>query len=463
MELEDIVNEDHELPSMNENQHPTAGKVQIGIDGLPIQQAPDVPRPEEEDVNEEPSQKQQVKQVSAIGTIFNLLNSVLGIGLLSVPNSFINTGVIMSYVVLILMAVLSFFATNIVIKLQTQTGADGFDDLAFKILGKIGSIVLSVLTLLFLTCALLAYMIVAGDMLISWFSMGGIDLTKGIWWRALMIFVYSICLPIPLTIPRNISFLQYFSTATVFCLSFFLIVMIYKCSSIVPKQGISKSISYWKLDFKVFSTLSIYAITFSLPVVTIPSMKLYNPDYRKRCRIIIITCILCCLVVGVTGITGYTIFGAETSDNILNSFENNDIVILIVRICFFVVVTCAYPLLSQAVLGSWSSLIYKVNTPNTLSNGKRALILCLTNGIPLIIAMFLSKVKPALGVSGSLGGCFANYMYPAILYFFNSKQKWTYWKNILAILLGLFGLAAGIISTYLAFVDAVHAFSSKGA
>lgn len=461
MELEDIVNDPEMMPVQdNQSKKP---KVAIGIDGLPIQQAPDVARPEEEDINEKPEQETEKKTVSFLGTCFNLLNSVLGIGLLSVPNSFINSGIIMSYLVLILMAVLSFFATRIVVKLQYETGTEGFDELAMRILGKIGSIILSVLTLLFLSCGLLAYLIVAGDMLKSWLTLAGLNLGTSIWWRALLIFVYGICLPIALTIPRNLSFLQYFSTATVFCITFFLVVMIYKAFAILPKKGMNPTVDIWKLDVKLFSTLSIYSITFSLPCVSIPSLKLFAPDLKKRLNVILTTIIFCIVIVGITGITGYAIFGKEASDNILNSFENNDIIIIIVRVGFFIVVTCAYPLLCQAVLGSWSQLIFKINNPNSLPNTKRFLILGLANGIPLLIAMFLSQIRPALGVSGALGGCIVNYMYPGILYFKNSKEKWHHWKNILVLLLAAFGFCAGCIATYLAVVDAIAAFSSKSA
>jgi hypothetical protein len=52
-------------------------------------------------------------------------------------------------------------------------------------------------------------------MQVSWFALAGfpIDTTMK---RALLILAYALCLPIALSLPRNISFLGYVSTATLF-------------------------------------------------------------------------------------------------------------------------------------------------------------------------------------------------------------------------------------------------------
>ena len=480
-ELEDFVDSNGAMRDATFDTIPK-DEAQVGVDGLPIHPVEDLPvsqhkgpveggqeqteRVDEEEFNvtqkmpgegeeEEQTEKNYIKTIPAI---FNLLNSVLGIGLLSVPNSFINTGFVLSYVILIIMAVLSYFATAIVIQLQKETNAPGFDELAFKILGKVGSVSLSVLSLFFLVCGLLSYLIVAGDMLLSWFSLAGLNWSS-LWPRAAVIGIYGVCLPILMTIPRSIKFLEYFSTATMICLTFYTICMIYKFFAIVPSNGINKTCDVVKAGMGIFSTLSIYGLTFSLPVVCIPIIKNYEPNTTKRKLTGLYTIILCLVIVAITGFAGYSIFGSSANSNILNSFENDDVLIIIVRIGFFIVVTCAYPLLAQNVFGNWSQLIYHVNVASQLPNAKRAVILIIGNGIPLLIAMFLSSIKPALSVSGSLGGCIVNFMFPGLLYVKHSTEKLTNWKNILAMLLAAFGLVAGIISTYQAIVDAIASFS----
>lgn len=95
------------------------------------------------------------------------------------------------------------------------------------------------------------------------FILRGIDLTS-LGKHALIILVYALCIPIALIIPRIISFLKYFSKLTVFCISFFCVSMIYIC---IAAHKISEKIVMTKCDLSMFSSLSIYALTFSFPSV----------------------------------------------------------------------------------------------------------------------------------------------------------------------------------------------------
>lgn len=153
--------------------------------------------------------------------------------------------------------------------------------------------------------------------------------------------------------------------------------------------------------------------------------------------------------------------GDKIQSNILNSFSDGEIVIVITRGVFFFVVSFAYPLISQSTLSMLSNLIYKVPLHSSLENKQRAIVLAINNGIPLIIAMLVKNIKPILGIAGAIGGCLANFTFPAIMHVKNSDRKIYHWKNIFAILFGLFGIACSVLSTYIAVQNAIHAFTKK--
>lgn len=210
-------------------------------------------------------------------TMFNLMNSLLGAGILSIPNTFVDSGIIISIILLVFIAALSFYATYIVISLQRKTNAEGFGDLAEKTLGHIGAIILSLLTLLFIVSLLLAYLIIAGDILLSWFKLGKVYIVDNFGIRALIMLVYGLTIPISLTIPRNISFLMYFSGANIFFVMFYCIVIIYKgIYGLSKTKKINLTTKHWKLDMEVFNSLSIYALTFALPCVVLPPLSPYT-------------------------------------------------------------------------------------------------------------------------------------------------------------------------------------------
>lgn len=436
--------------------------VEIGKDGLPVT-TPDSEQPfdrihmEEEDEGSE----SQVKKKGFLATSMNLLNSLLGAGILSVPSTFADTGYIGSLVILIIIAALSYYATYLVIVSQDISKADGFSDLAYRTYGKIGYIILDVLTLLFLVSASLAYIIIAGDIILSWFAFGGKDLSA-LWPRAITILIYACCIPIALTIPRDISFLSYFSTATVTFILFYACVLVVKsCIFMKKNHGINHTCFATKFDITLFNTISICALTFALPCVCIPSLELFSRDVKKRSMVSMFTIFLCSMFVIFPSIFSYFQFGNQTQGNILNSFPNSDILMVVTRGVFFFVVSFAFPMISQSTMSVWSALIFKIDQQRKLPWKKRIVILLVTDGIPLVIAMFMKESKPILGIGGAIGGCLANFTFPALMYIKESKERWFHWTNICAIAFAVFGIIAGVLSTYVAVLDAIRAFSKN--
>lgn len=477
---------DTEIPlqDIQESESPMAvtapkSKLAIGADGLPVDII------EENDVsdqnslsksNETTNDKENLETpakfeeeeeefdrkqypASRLVTIMNLLNSLLGAGILGVPNSFINLGIFPSIVLLILMSVLSEIGTIITIHLQHEVSAEGFPDLAFRLFGRPGAIALAILSLFFLMSCQLSYLVLGSDMIISFFAIGGINMTT-MWRRAALVFVYA-CIPICLSIPRNKPYLKYISTTTVVFVLFFDISMVVKGSIYFKdNHGINSTVSYAKFDFKFFSSLSIYALAFAFPVVVLPVISQYNPSLPKRYSVTSITIVACFLLVFIPGIFGYLMFGDATMPNVTQSFPDKDILIILVRAAFVFVVSFAYVAISQNTVISWSEIIFKDSNANLLKTWKRAICLVITNIIPLLIAMFLANAKPALNIGGAMGGCMTTFFFPAIMWVKNSTKRWFYWKNILCIVLAIFGLVVAAISTYQAILDAIDAFSN---
>ena len=465
MELENLTEHkdlgDIEAPKVN-NAKPT----DIGQDGLPIQ-LPDDPATHAhemeqiEEVEEEKSEAIAEKELPKKGfllTVMNLLNSMLGAGILSVPNCFIDTGYILSPIIIVIIAILSYIATYFVLVIQNRTHGEGFSDLAYRTLGNWGLISLTILTLLFLASAQLAYIIIGGDMILSWFSLGGIEIND-IMTRAIVILVYSVVLPIALTIPKNIGFLSYFSTATVMFIFFYVVVLTYKGVECLIKTGMEPTCIKYKFDISAFNTISIASLTFALPCVCLPSLKLYDSKLSKRNIVTSVTLVICTILVVLPSIFGYIQFGTSTNSNVLNSYPDGDVLMIITRGVFFFVVSFAYPLVSQSTMSCWSSLLFKISSHNNLPKLKRILVLALNNIIPLVIAMFLSTAKPILGIGGAVGGCLANFTYPAVMFLKTSERKLTDWRNILTILFAVFGVVAGVLATYQAVIEAIKAFS----
>jgi amino acid permease len=437
--VEEFDNQDHEV--LDED-----ARVPVTEDGLQID-------PNADD-NNSPGEQKRVRRLA---TIMNLLNSLLGAGILAVPKSLSYTGVVPSMIILVIIAILSHIGTVLTIKLQFRTGAKGLDDLALKVTKKPGQLILSILTMIFCYSAMVGYLIIGGKILKTWLELAN-DKIKwdSTWIRALTVLIYSLVIPVALILPRSIAFLSPFSFITVISICLFFVAIIIKGCMKLPNPAVEPVIA--KGGMGVFSAISIYALAFALPIVVLPIVEPYNPDVRKRGVVSAWTCVLCFILVAVPAVIGYLMFGDKTADSILDNFANDDVLMIIVRIGFFFVVSFSYPCLGQSCLASWSMVFYKVNQHAELPTNKRAVVLLLTNAIPIILACFLPDASPVLGVGGALGGCIVDFFYPALIWVMVSKRPWTYWKNLLSILFTIVGIVLGVICTYQSIVDAVNSF-----
>ncbi|EAY23611.1 Transmembrane amino acid transporter protein [Trichomonas vaginalis G3] len=422
-----------------------------------ISTAPDGTPQEPEKPTEPVSEHGTVRRFA---TILNLLNSLLGAGILGVPGSMTHVGLVPSVLIIILIAVLSHIATLLTIKLQRRVGAEGFDDLAYKVFGKFGSISLSIMIMLFSYSCNVAYLVIGTDSVVSFFRMGKIILNK-IWQRAIVTVILWAVFPGALTFLKDITFLQYASFINFGCVTFFVIAMIVKTIQILPKEGVSKDITFGTFGIGIFSAISIYGLAFALPVVVLPIIEPYNKNIRKRGIVSLWSFILCCFFVAVPGILCYLMLGSEAGSNVLNAFaakDPKDYIITVVQAAFLIVVCCSYPAVAQSLICSWAALIFKVDSPKVLSTPKRLICVAMANVIPLGLAMFLPNVGPALSIGGAFGGCLADFFFPPAMWVKISKKPISHWQNILNIIFAIFGIICCIIATTLAIIDCIKAF-----
>lgn len=427
----------------------------VGPDGLPIEHKPGEEESKEEDEEAPPL------RVKRFATIMNCLNSLLGAGILGVPHALSYCGLVPSLIMLVIMAVLSHIGAVMTMKLAIRKNVDSLDELATSILGRWGGIAISIGTMLFCISCMTSYIVIGFGTLASWFDAGGIDVDDTLWKRAVVTLIYFVLLPMPLTFPRSIKFLSPFSTATFIAVVIFVIAMIVKAGIMLPyPAGQKPEITVAKMGMGLFSAISIYGLAFAMPVVILPLVKPYNPSPWKRSLISFWTALFGLVFVSVPGVIGYCLFGNDAKDVVLDNFSSKDALIIVVRVGFFIVVTCSFPCIGQSVMAAWSAVIFRTSDQGSLPLAKRSVVLVLTNIIPLAFAIFLPRAGPALSIGGAFGGCLVDFFFPSIMWMKLSKKKLYHWQNILCILFAIFGLVSCAIATYQAIVDAIDAFSN---
>jgi len=402
----------------------------------------------------------KVRYVSVFPSVMNLLNTLMGAGVLGISDSFRFCGFIPSYCLLLLVASLSTVATIMVVHLQFKFSIKSFEGMTSRVLGKTASGILGISSTLFCIAAMTAYIIIGVKTFQSWLEFGGLKIKSNSEQYKYLVLIYSICFPVALTIPRNVSFLSIFSTFSIFCLWLFIVFMIYEGVLILPKQGIHHTVYLGSINSGFFNALAVYSLTFSLAIVVIPIINLSFPSRNKRSIIVGWTFFLSLLCVAIPGIIGYLIFGNEVQPVLLESFPSKSVLTIIVRACFFVVVNASYPVIGMTVFSTYSRQIFKIENPIDVTGWKRLVMVFLVSLIPVSVAIFLPNVRPALAVGGALGGCLGNFVFPPWIWMKSSNRKAFHWTNILCFLFAIFGVFSAAISTYESVIDAIKQIKS---
>jgi amino acid permease len=306
---------------------------------------------------------------------------------------------------------------------------------------------------------MLAYLIIGTDFILSWFSIGDIDLSSR-WPRAGVVCAYGLLIPIALSIPKNLKILSRVSALAFICVIAYAIVMVVEVGLREKAGTVSSDLVIARMNLDVFASLAIYSLAFAMPVCVCPVICDSDPDVRVRNREVACALGIAFIITIVPSVCAYRIYGPECEGNIINSFPDDDWAILALRSVFFVVISLSYPAVHPPVACSWSSMFFKVNQAIDLSGWRRVVVLIVTNAIPLLIAMFLPDVTPALEIGGSIGGCLGNFAIPRLMWVVHSPEKKTSWKNLLAIAMVVFGVISGAISGWYAVSDAIAAFRS---
>lgn len=452
----DDIREVLELPEMEEE----APRPLIDEDGNPMLDA-EGQSPEDEiiskDTTTEVSEEPKIQRIGRCSTFMNLINALVGAGVVSVPYTFTNCGIGPTYILLIITCTLCYASAATIVRIQGRVKCGGLDDMAFKIFGKTGQVIVSILCMIFSITCTISYLIIGTGKLVDWLSLTPLNM-KGTWPWAITALAYLICIPGALTIPRHLSFLSKFSYVSMGCIMFYAISIIIKSATVINKGGIEPTVIGYKFGTGIFNAFSIHALTFSLPIIMMPVIAPYNPSVTKRQIVLGATFLFSWFVISVPGSLAYMMKGDSTQSDILSSFAKDDILIIIVQVAMFLNVTCSYPVVCMTIVGSLGQFAFGQSVPELMTTKQRIILIPIVNAINGLIAMFLNNIAPILGIGGALGGCLVVFAFPSLAYLKTRKKPLYYWRNVLFILFFLFGIFSACICTYYSVLDAINSF-----
>ena len=439
-------------------------------------------------------------------SIFNLITTVVGAGLLSLPFSFSIGGILPAAVSLIFTTVISLFSGILLVDSLSYLPASirvyNYEDIAQFAFGKIGRVCVLITIIVLLLPSHMAYMIITRDQLelVIEFALSeaNVSLTNSTIFLTQHYFVQTLAyLPIlPICFLPSLRYLAYSSLFGFVCIIFvsasFVYLSLYNLvqnthnisieSVCYPLMNVTNSTSssspvtcipLWPENiFEFLHSFTITSLVFVCHFNILPlKAELYNPTpYRVKLSIVV-TVVIAFILYFVTIVFTLLEFGSLTKADVMQNYDQGNILFVVGRLALFLSLLLSYPLLLFPCRAAIISLFIPVvsirysvrrlfltqrygklpynDIPQTSVN--RFVWVFLTIFIFLIAFVptcFIKNVDMVWGFVGAVGSSLVVFIWPCMFYLQTKRLHWkrlscksTYFgfKVVCSILLLIFG------------------------
>eukprot|EP00555_Chaetoceros_dichaeta_P003309 CAMPEP_0198250496 /NCGR_PEP_ID=MMETSP1447-20131203/1668_1 /TAXON_ID=420782 /ORGANISM="Chaetoceros dichaeta, Strain CCMP1751" /LENGTH=665 /DNA_ID=CAMNT_0043935343 /DNA_START=26 /DNA_END=2023 /DNA_ORIENTATION=- len=382
----------------------------------------------------EPTKKSGIGGASA-----NLVNSIVGAGIIGIPYAFRQSGLLAGILLLLLVAYLTDKSLRVIVGLASfhpllhNRNVHTFEDLASYPFGDLGSkfILLNMFVLAY--GAMVAYLLIIKDTIPS---ILGIGLEDTYFERNGIMFATSILIMVPLAMQRDmasLSITSLFSVIADLLLVLFIASFAPIAQTVADNGGLATVLANDAFNPTLFIGLGILSTAMACQhSAFIVSGSLENKTQRRWAIVtgnsIVISAILCLIL----GVTGYLGFLGETQGDVLNNFSVDLPVAKLARALLAITMFCTYPMESFVARHVLIALFHHGNMDGTDASNYNAnrspegggyfcfnrrqtwtwviYILC------LIPALLVDDIGPVLSITGSVGGGSISYLAPGLIY-----------------------------------------------
>uniref|UniRef100_A0AAY5KB13 Amino acid transporter transmembrane domain-containing protein n=1 Tax=Esox lucius TaxID=8010 RepID=A0AAY5KB13_ESOLU len=382
--------------------------------------------------------EQRAKGASFTSSVFNLMNAIMGSGILGLAYAMAHTGVVGFCILLLLVSSLAAYSINLLLKLCDETAMSSYMFILKTELPAAISSFLSPET--------------SGG---AWYADG----------RTLLILV-TVCVVLPLALLPRIGFLGYSSSlAFLFMLFFTVVVRIIRpvvvnkwaipCplpsnvthnqisntteSDCTPKLFVISSKSAYTIPTMSFSFLCHTAV---LPIYS----ELDRPTRKRMQNVTNVSISLSSLLYLISALFGYLTFYGHVDTELLlgyNAYLPRDVLVMTVRLAVLLAVVLTVPLIH---FPARKAIIMLFCGDGAFSWVHHIFSTLLILAVVMVLAIFVPDIRNVFGVVGSTTSTCLLFVFPGMFYLRLSNQPLRSLESIGAVSLMVFGLFVGLLS-----------------
>nr|XP_020668858.1 probable sodium-coupled neutral amino acid transporter 6 isoform X1 [Pogona vitticeps] len=394
-------------------------------------------------------------------SVFNLMNAIMGSGILGLAYAMAKTGIIGFSVLLLIVAALASYSVFLLLSMCIHSAVTSYEDLGLFAFGSPGKVLVASTIIIQNIGAMSSYLFIIKSELpgaIAGFLSGD---HSGSWYLdgRLLLLITSICIVFPLALLPKIGFLGYTSSLSFFFMVYFALVIVIKKWSIpcpLPPNlrffQASNSTTECKAALFNFSKESAYAIptmafsflchTSILPIYC----ELQSPSKNRMQKVANTGIGLSFLVYFVSALFGYLTFYDHVDSELLQGYSRylpHDTVIVTVKLGILFAVLLTVPLIHfparKAVMMTFFS-----HLPFSLTH--HIFITLGLNATVVLLAMYVPDITHLFGVVGSTSSTCLLFVYPGLFYLKISTEDFISRQKLGACALLVFGFLVGLVS-----------------
>ncbi|XP_041828519.1 probable sodium-coupled neutral amino acid transporter 6 [Melanotaenia boesemani] len=404
---------------------------------------------------------------SFTSSVFNLMNAIMGSGILGLAYAMSNTGIVGFCILLILVSSLAAYSIHFLLRLCDQTGINSYEDLGGKAMKKTGKIMVGIAIVIQNIGAMSSYLfILKSELPAAIHSFLRPEDTGNAWYEdgRLLLILVAVCVILPLSMLPKIGFLGYTSSLAFLFMLYFAVVIVVKKWSIpcpLPYNVTTLSDTFKVSNFSdsectpklfIISVKSAYAIptmafSFLCHTTVLPIYcELERPTKARMQNISNISIGLSFLLYFISALFGYLTFYSHVDSELLLGYDAylpQDIMVMTVRLAILISVLLTVPLIHFPARKSVILLLYGGRDFSWLIHIVSTLTIL---SVVLMLAIFVPDLSNVFGVVGSTTSSCLLFVFPGVFYLKISNQPLRSLDSVGAILLVVFGLIMGVIS-----------------